>query len=48
MGKDGSGCPPRIGKRSPNFTASFIEDRHVVEAPSHTGVTRTERFLADD
>jgi len=34
-------------KRAPAFTASFIEDRHVVEVPSHLGVARTERLLAD-
>jgi hypothetical protein len=48
MGKDGSGRVPRIGKRAPAFTASFIEERHVVKAPSHVRVTRTERLLADD
>src|SRR6516165_11705816 len=47
MRKDGSGCLPRIGKRAPAFTASFIEDRHVVESPAHVGVVRTERFFLD-
>ena len=48
MGKDGSGCLPRIGKRAPTFTASFVEDRQVVESLRHGGVVRTERVLADD
>jgi hypothetical protein len=48
MGKDGSGCLPRIGKRAPAFSASLIEHCHVVEAPSHLGVARTERCFADD
>src|SRR4051812_14044925 len=48
MGKDGSGCLPRIGKRAPAFTASCIEDRQGVEARSHVGVVRTERCFADD
>src|SRR6516162_9080864 len=47
MSKDGSGCLPRIGKRAPAFTASFIEDRHVVEGPGHVRVVRTERFFLD-
>jgi len=48
MGKDGSGRLPRKGKRAPAFTASFIEECHVVEGQSHLRVTRTERLLADD
>ena len=31
-----------LGKRAPAFTASFIEDRHVVEVPSHLGVVSGE------
>ena len=37
----------RVRQAAPAFTASFIEDRHVVEVPSHLGVARTERLLAD-
>ena len=47
MGKDGSGCLPRIGKRAPAFTATFIEDRHVVEGPRHAGVSCTERLFGN-
>src|SRR4051795_13063668 len=47
MSKDGSGCLPRIGKRAPAFTTTFIEDRHVVEGPRHVGMARAERMLPD-
>src|SRR5260221_14085520 len=47
MFKDGSGCLPRIGKRASAFTATFIEDRHVVEGPRHVGMARAERLLPD-
>src|SRR5262249_46484627 len=47
MGKDGRGCLPRIGKRAPAFTATFIEDRHVVEGPGHVGMARAECLLVD-
>src|SRR6516164_768001 len=47
MGKDGSGCLPRIGKRAPAFTATFIEDRYVVEGPRHAGVSCTERLFGN-
>src|SRR6516165_11876068 len=47
MGKNGSGCLPRIGKRASAFTATFIEDRHVVEGPRHVGMACAERLLPD-
>src|SRR6516162_11780807 len=47
MGKDGRGCLPRIGKRAPAFTATLIEDRHVVEGPGHVGMARAECLLVD-
>src|SRR5262245_19562646 len=48
MGKNGSSCLARIGKRAPAFTASFVKDSHVVEGPRHVGMARAERLLADD
>src|SRR6516165_5219946 len=47
MDKNGSSCLPRIGKRASVFTATFIEDRHVVEGPRHVGMARAERLLPD-
>src|SRR6516165_5906786 len=47
MDKNGSSCLPRIGKRASAFTATFIEDRHVVEGPRHVGMARAERLLPD-
>src|SRR5215469_18903315 len=47
MGKDGCGCFPRIGKRAPAFSASFIENRHVVEVLRDHGVSCTERLFGN-
>ena len=48
MGKDGSGCLPRIGKRALAFTTNLIEDRQVVEGLGHVGMARAEDLLSDD